>query len=65
MPNKKVLGRGLGAFFPDMEDQLSKKIPILTEADQKENLADIRLGKQSVKSNNSEKLTVESSDSYP
>ena len=65
MPNKKVLGRGLGAFFPDMEDQLSKKISILTEADQKESLAEIRLGKQSVKSNNSKKLTVESSDSYP
>ena len=65
MPNKKVLGRGLGAFFPDMEDELSKKISILTEADQKESLAETRLGKQSVQSNNSKKLTVEGSDSYP
>jgi len=28
MANKKVLGRGLGAFFPDMDDQSNKKNPI-------------------------------------
>lgn len=32
MANKKVLGRGLGAFFPDMDDQSNKKNPILKES---------------------------------
>ena len=51
MANKKVLGRGLGAFFPDMEDQHTKKNPILTESDKQENL------KQTADERNSRQFT--------
>ena len=64
MANKKVLGRGLGAFFPDMEDQQNKKVSILTETGQQESLAETRFRKQSEQSNNSRKLTEEGSELY-
>ena len=64
MANKKVLGRGLGAFFPDMEDKHTNKVSILTQTDQRESLEETRFGKQSEELNNSKKLTAEGSESY-
>lgn len=59
MANKKVLGRGLGAFFPDMEDQHTKKNPILTESAQRKSLTEPNDGRDSMQSSGSEPSTVE------
>jgi ParB family transcriptional regulator, chromosome partitioning protein len=59
MANKKVLGRGLGAFFPDMEDQHTKKNPILTESAQRKSLTEPNDGRDSKQSSGSEPSTVE------
>lgn len=63
MANKKVLGRGLGAFFPDMEDQHTKKNPILTESEKQESLKKTAEGRNSRQFTDSEPSKSEEFDS--